>query len=146
MLVTIWPFTETGVVAELTLEARFPLSLLISSHADDFGGAECVEAVDQCDADLDFSGLAVGVSCGHAFAKCLQAAHLRLDPAPGVVSGPAFPEGSAIVPGGAQGFVAGDCCRAVLFPTPSVLPDQVDRSGLPVDPSRACKHALPGSG
>jgi hypothetical protein len=24
------------------------------------------------------------------------------------------------VPGGAQGFVAGDCCRAVLFPRPSV--------------------------
>jgi hypothetical protein len=33
-----------------------------SCHADDLGGAECFEAVDEGDADLDFGGLAVWLS------------------------------------------------------------------------------------
>lgn len=40
-----------------------------SGHATDFGGAECVEALVECDADLNFGGLAVRVSRGDAFAK-----------------------------------------------------------------------------
>jgi hypothetical protein len=37
------------------------------------------------------------------------------------------------VPGGAQGFVSGDCGRAVLFPGSTVLADRDDRGGLAVD-------------
>jgi hypothetical protein len=50
-----------------------------------------------------------------------------------MVSGPALPERPAIVPGGAQSFVAGACCLAVLFPRPAVLSDRYDWNGLPVD-------------
>lgn len=95
-----------GVVAELALEACLPLSPLNFGDADDLGFAECVEAVDEGDADVDFGGLAVRVSCGEALAECLQAAHLCLDPAPGVVSCPALPEGPTVVSGGAQGFIS----------------------------------------
>ena len=51
-----------GVVAEVSLKTRLPLSPLGSGDAFDLGGAECIEAVHECDADLDFCGLAVGVS------------------------------------------------------------------------------------
>lgn len=49
------------------------------------------EAVDQYDADMDFGGLAVGISCSDAFPEGFEAAHLRLDPASIVVSCPAHP-------------------------------------------------------
>jgi hypothetical protein len=41
--------------------ALFPSA---SCHADDLGGAERIEAIDEGAADPDFSGLAIGVSCG----------------------------------------------------------------------------------
>ena len=77
--------------------------------------------------------MAVGVSGCYALTEGLEAPHLCLDPASDVVSGPAFPECPAIVPGGAQGFVSRDRGRAVLFPRTPVLTDRDDRSGLPVD-------------
>jgi hypothetical protein len=89
-----------GVVAQVMPETRHPLSLLASYHANDFGGAECVEAVDEGNADLDFGGLAVGVSCGDAFTEGLEAAPLCLDPTSGVISRPALPERPAIVASG----------------------------------------------
>lgn len=49
-----------------------PLSPSRSGHADDLGGAESIEAVDECDADVDFGGLAVGLSRGDALAKGLE--------------------------------------------------------------------------
>ena len=58
------------------------------------------------DADVYFGSLAVEVSCGDAFTKGFQAAHLRLDPAAGVVSSPSFPERAAVVTGGTQRLVA----------------------------------------
>jgi hypothetical protein len=86
---------------------------MASCHANDFGGAECVEAIDEGNPDLDFGGLAVGVSCSDALTEGLEAAHplpshglpanherVRLDPATGVVSGPARPECPAIVASG----------------------------------------------
>ena len=51
------------------VEARLPLTRLASVHANDLGGAEGVEAVHEGDADMDFGGLAVGVSGGDAFAE-----------------------------------------------------------------------------
>jgi len=105
----------------------------MSCHADDLGGAEGVEAVHEGDADVDFGGLSVGVSCHDTLAEGFQAAHLRLDPAAGVVSGPAFPECPPVVSRGAQGVVAGACSRAVFFPETSVLSDRDDRNGIAFD-------------
>lgn len=82
---------------------------------------------------MDFGGLAVGVSCGDALAKGIQAAHPRLDPASGVVSRPTFPERPAVVAGGAQCLVSGVCSRAVFFPKTSSPVDRDDRGALPVD-------------
>ena len=94
---------------------------------DDLGGAACVEAVDEGDADPDFGRLAVGVSSGDAFTESFQAPHplpgnglfanherVDLDPAAGVISRPALPERSAVVPCGAQGFVSCGRGGAVL--------------------------------
>ena len=44
----------------------------MSGHADNLGGTEGIEAVDEGDADLDFCGLAVWVSCCDAVAKSLE--------------------------------------------------------------------------
>lgn len=79
---------------------------------------------------MDFGGLAVGVSRHDAFAEGLEAARLRLDPAAGVRSRPAFPEDATVVTSGAQGFVSGASRRAVFFPGPPVLADRDDRGGL----------------
>lgn len=110
-----------------------PLSPSTSCHADDLSGAERIETVDEGDADLDFGGLSVRVSCGDALAEGLEAPHFRLDPAPDMVSGPPLPERPAIVPGGAKGFVSGDCRRTAIFPRPPVFADRDDRRGLTVD-------------
>lgn len=61
-------------------------------------------------------GLAVGVSGGDAFTEGFEASHLGLDPASEMVSCPSLPECSAVVPCSAQGFVPGDCGRAILLP------------------------------
>lgn len=99
---------------------------LTSGDANDLGGAECVEAVHECDADVDFCGLAVGVTGSDAFAEGLEAAYLRFDAAAGVVSRPSLQEGSAIVPGGSQSFVSGNCGWAAFLPRPTILADRDD--------------------
>ena len=53
-----------------------PLSPSGSGHAQDLGGAERIEAVQECNADVDFGGLAVGVSCDDALAEGLEAPQL----------------------------------------------------------------------
>lgn len=63
-----------------------------SGHAYDLDGVEGVEAVHECDTEVDFGGLAVWVSCCDALAEGFQAAHPRLYLAAGVVSGSEFPE------------------------------------------------------
>jgi hypothetical protein len=120
-------------------------SPLGSGDAHDPGGAGGREAVHECDADLDFSSLAVGISRGDAFPERLEAAHLCLDPASGVVSGPALPERPAIVAGGAQGFVPGRCRRAVLFPKSAVLTDRNDRGCLSGDDSGVATAGVIGA-
>lgn len=119
-----------GVVAELPPEAWLPLTPLTSCHPNDLGGAEGVEAVHECDADVDFGGLAVGVAGSDASAEGLDAAHLHFDAAAGVVSCPSLPEGSAIVPGGAQSFVSGNSSWAVCSPRPTILADRDDRDRI----------------
>ena len=49
-------------VAEVVFETSFPLSPIALGDAFDLSLAEDVEAVHECDADVDFGGLAVGVS------------------------------------------------------------------------------------
>lgn len=104
-----------------------------SGHATDFGGAECVEALVECDADLNFGGLAVWVSCADVFPEGFEAAHFRLDPALGVVSRPTLPKRTTIMSGGAQGFVSGDRGRAILFPRSPVLADRDDSGGMVIN-------------
>ena len=62
------------------------------------------------DADVDFSGVAVGVSRGDALSEGLEAPLLGLGAAAGVVSCPSFPERPAVVARGAAG-PAGQGCR-----------------------------------
>jgi hypothetical protein len=121
-----------------------PLSPSGSGHANDLGRSEGREAVHERDAYLDFCSLAVGVSGGDAFAEGLEAPHLRLDPTSDVVSRPSLPECPAVVPGGAEGFVSGDCGRAILFPRPPVLAGRDDWSGLPVDDGRVATAGVIG--
>ena len=106
---------------------------MTSGHANELCRAEGIEAVHQGDAGLDFCGLSARVSRGDAFAEGFEATHPGFDPSSGVVSGPPFPERPAIVARGAQGFVTGSCCRAVLFPGSTVLADWSDRGRLLVD-------------
>jgi hypothetical protein len=97
-----------GVTAELAPEAWPLLSPPVSGDADGPGGAGGGEAVHRGEADLDLGGLA------------------------GAVSGPGLPDGPAVVPGGAQGFVSGDRGRGVRLPGSPVPADGDDRGGLPV--------------
>ena len=60
-------------------------SPMVSGHANDFCGAEGVEAVDEGDAVLDFGGLAVGQSSSHGcpflrIGMIAVACHSRLIP------------------------------------------------------------------
>jgi hypothetical protein len=73
---------------------------------------------------VDFGGLAVWVPCSDALAEGLEATHLVFSAAAGVVTRPALPECPAVVPGGTQGFISGDCGGAVLFPSPTVPSDR----------------------
>lgn len=82
---------------------------------------------------MDFGGWAVRVSRHDALAEGFQAAHLGLDPAAGVVSGPPFPKRPAEMSGGTQRLVSRHRCRAVLLPQPPVFADWNDRGGLPVN-------------
>lgn len=97
---------------------------MTSGDANDLGGSEGVEAVHEGDADVDFGGLSVGVSCHDTLAEGLEAAHLRFDAATGVVTRPSLPEGSAIVPGGSQSFVSGNSDWAVFLPRATILADR----------------------
>jgi len=118
------------------LRHDFPFSPLTLGRANDLGGADSVAAICQGDADLDFGNLAVWVSRSDTLLKGLEAPYLCLDPASGVISGPALPERPAMVPGGTQGIVSRNRRRAVLFPQPPVPADRDDRRGLAVDDGR----------
>ncbi len=63
----------------------------MSGDAFDPGLAERVEAVHECNADVDFGGLAVGVSRCGPLAKGFETAHLRLDPTSDVIARPPLP-------------------------------------------------------
>ncbi len=68
------------------LKIRFPLSRLKSADGLRDGNAECGEAVEDGDADLEFGGLAVEVAGHELLAEQLHAVHLRLHAASSVVA------------------------------------------------------------
>ena len=111
-----------------------------SGHAFDLGDAEIVEAVHESDTDVDFGGLAVGVSSGDAFAEGFQASHRCLDPTSGMIAGPSLADGPPEVPGGAQDLVASRCGWTVFFPKAPVLTDG-DDGGCACDGFHACGPA-----
>jgi transposase-like protein len=61
-----------------------------------------------------------------------------------MVTRPALPECPAVVPGGAQGFISGDCGGAVRFPGATVLADRNDRGGLAVDDGSVTAAGIQG--
>jgi hypothetical protein len=93
---------------------------------------------------VDFGGLAVWVPCSDALAEGLEATHLVFSAAAGVVTRPALPECPAVVPGGTQGFISGDCGGAVRFPGATVLADRNDRGGLAVDDGSVTAAGIQG--
>ena len=59
---------------------------MTSGDANDLGSTERVESVHECDADVDFDGLAVGIAGSDAFAEGLEAGHLRCGFGLGILS------------------------------------------------------------
>jgi len=76
---------------------------------------------------MDLSCLAVRIARDDAFPERFQAPHLCLDPASGVVSGPAFPGCPSQALCGFEDFVASFGGGAVLAPSSPVLADGYDR-------------------
>ena len=97
------------------------LTRFMTEQANDIGSREAAQ-----DADVEFGGLAVGVSYGDALTEGPEAAHLGFGTAARVVSGPSFPERAAIVTCGAQGFNVRPGGWAILFPSLAILADRDD--------------------
>jgi len=117
----------------------------MSGDANDLGSAKGREAGHECDADVDFGGLAVGVSGGDARAECLEASHLRLDTASGVVSGPVLPERATVVFRAVQRLVPGLCRGAVFLPEAPILPDRNDWRDFPADDGEVAAAGVAGT-
>ncbi len=88
----------------------------------------------------------VRVSGADALAECLEVPHLRLDPASDMGYGPALSERPTVVPGGAQGYVPGDCRRRIFFQWPAVLAHRDDRNGMTVDNGGMAAAGVIGAG
>ena len=116
-----------------------------SGHADDLGGAECVEAIYKGDPDVDFGSLAIGIPRIDALTEGLQASHLGLHAAAGVVSGPPLPECPTVVTRGAQGFVARLGSRAVLFPSSTVPSGRYDCRAATCDDGAVAAAGIAGA-
>ena len=114
-------------------------------YTNNLGSAEGVKAVHEGDADVDLSGLTVGISCSDAFAKGFDTQHLCFDAAPSVVSGPVLPERPSIVLRGAKRLVPSFCCWAVFLPGTPVLPDRDDWCGLSVGDGRMAAAGVVGT-
>lgn len=63
---------------------------------------------------------AVGLAGSDVFAEGFEVVHFRFDAVAGMVSCPSRLEGSAIVLGGSQSFVSGNCGWAVFLPRPTI--------------------------
>ena len=112
-----------------------------SGEAFDLGVAECVEAVHECDADVDFGSLSVRVSRGDPFTEGFETAHSRLDPASGMIAGSLLPVRPTEAPGRPEDVVAGTGRRAVFLPEASVLADRDNGGAAAIQDGRV---ATPG--
>ncbi len=79
------------------------------------------------DADLDFGGLPVRVSCHYPFAEELEAVHLGLDATSGVVAGPFLPDRSPQKSRRSQRLIARCRGGAVRLPRSTISADRDDR-------------------
>jgi hypothetical protein len=121
-----------GVVAQFTLEARQRLSPCAQATRTISAVPSALKRLTSA-TRIWISAVWRSGSFIDAFPKGFEAAHLNPDPATGIVSCPALPERTTIMPGGAQGFVSGPGCRAILFPRSTVLADRDGPDGGVVD-------------
>lgn len=84
------------------------------------------EAVQDCDADLDFGSLAIKVASHGLLTEQLHTVHLCLDAASAMVSAPSLPDGSSQSLDGAQSLIPCFGAWAVLLPSLGVLPGRDD--------------------
>ena len=115
-----------GVVAQIRFGDEFALSHLSSGYGFDLDPAEGREGVHDCDADVNFGGLAVRVSWHDPFPEALEAVHPGLDPAADMVSRPRLPERPAQVPGCVEDLVSRNGRGAVSLPGTTVTADRYD--------------------
>ena len=94
---------------------------------------------------MDFGGLAVRVSCRDALAERLEAAHLGLGAAAGVVPGQTLPERAAVVACGAEGFIAGLGGWAILLPRSTILADRDDCGATARDDGAVAASCIVGA-
>ena len=85
------------------------------------------------EADLDFGGLAVGVSGHDPLTEELQAVHLCLERTSDMVVRPLLPECPSEVSRRAQDLVSFQCCGAVFLPGATVPADGYDGISASVD-------------
>ena len=136
-----------------------PLSQTDSSHRFCDGDATCGVAIQDRDTHLNLRDLAVEVTRHEALTQQFHAMHplpgsgllanherVCLDATSAVVSAPIPPQRPTQVLRCAERVVSSDGTGSAWFLWLGVLARRADRSRTAVSPSRACKHALPGSG
>ncbi|QDY70811.1 enoyl-CoA hydratase/isomerase family protein (plasmid) [Qingshengfaniella alkalisoli] len=109
-----------GNVAQIRFEGECALSRQSSGDGFDLGPAEGREGVHDCDADVDFGGLANGHD---PLTEKFQAVHPGLDPASDMVSYPLLPKCPAQVSGCTQELVSREGRVAVFLPGAPVAAD-----------------------
>ena len=127
-------------VAHSSREHDCTLTRHSSANGFDLGPAEGREVVHDGDADLDFSGLAIGISSHDPLTQELYAVHHCLDSTSDVVAGPCLPERSAQAPGCPQDLVSRGSSRTVFFPGAAITADRYDGS-CPPDGTWACRRS-----
>ena len=96
-----------------------------------FGYAECGEAVQDGDTDLELRDLAVEVPRHEALTQQFHTVHLRFDAASAVIAAPSSPDRPTEALRCAQGFVPCDCSGRVGLPWLGVFAGWNDCSGTP---------------
>lgn len=92
------PQIATGVCYTNRETAQVPLPRPNLSHGFTKGYAECREARENGDTDLEISDVAVEISRSPALAQQFKAVHFRLDAAPGMIAAPSSPDRPAEAP------------------------------------------------
>jgi hypothetical protein len=110
-----------GSVAQFGLKACFPFPRTDLSFGLCYKRAECGEAVEDGNPDLELGDLTVELARGEALAQELGAVHLGLSAASAVIPAPSSPDGPAEPLRGPQDLVAGHGPSGVGLPWFGVL-------------------------